>query len=150
MVPKGVNRVVIAVNDLEKSIEMYTKLLGGGFLDVSADAEPYGLRCAISFDAGIELCSPIPGRKSPAAAFLQRHGEGVMSVVYCVDDVDTAKAVAEGMGLACIAMIADYDQTKIDDDLEGRFSKYKEYMLDSTKSCGYGVVIGEITPKTKP
>lgn len=147
MKPKGVNRIVVAVNDLEAGMKLYGDLLGAQFIDVSADAEPFGLRCAISFDAGVEVCAPIPGRKSFAASHLKHHGEGIMSVVFCVDDVDEARRRAEKMGIATLAMIADYDQDYIDSHLEGRYKKYKEYMLDSGTASGFGMVIGQIEPK---
>ena len=68
MRPLGVNRVTIGVKDLEKGIELYSKLLGATFYDQSVPAEPFGLRCAISWDAGIELVAPLPGRDSYATA----------------------------------------------------------------------------------
>ena len=64
MKPKGVNRVVVAVKDLEKAIDIYSKLLGATFYDVSAGSEQFGIKAAISWDAGIELCAPIAGTNS--------------------------------------------------------------------------------------
>lgn len=147
MKPKGVNRVVLAVKDFQKAISLYEQLLGSKFLDTSKDAEPFGVKCAINFDAGIELCAPLPGRPSNVTAFLDKHGEGVMGVVFSVDDVDAAKARAESMKIPSIAMIADYDQQYIDGHLEGRYRKYKEYMLNSGAACGFSVVIGQIEAK---
>jgi methylmalonyl-CoA/ethylmalonyl-CoA epimerase len=147
MKPKGVNRVVIAVKDFDKGMKLYGQLLGAKFLDTSEEAKPYGIKCALSFDAGIELCAPLPGRPSNVQAHLDRHGEGVMGVVFCIDDVDAARDGAEKMKMPSIAMIADYDQAHIDKHLEGRFKRYKEYMLNSNAACGYLVVIGQIEPK---
>jgi len=48
MKPKGVNRVVVAVKDLEKAIDTYSKLLGATFHDVSAGSEQYGVKAVIS------------------------------------------------------------------------------------------------------
>lgn len=147
MKPKGVNRVVIAVRDFEKGMKLYGQLLGARFIDTSADAEPWGIKCALSFDAGIELCAPLPGRASNVQRHLDQHGEGVMGVIFCVDDVDAAKDNAEKMRIPSVAMIADYDQAYIDGHLEGRYKKYKEYMLNSNDACGYMVVIGQIEPR---
>lgn len=147
MKPMGVNRVVIVVSDLEKGIELYSKLLGATFLDVSEEAEILGLRAAISFDAGVELCAPIPGRDSYAERFLSKRGEGLMGVVFAVDDVEDSRGKAEEMGLGVAGLIADYSQEEIDQRLEGRFKKYKEYMLDSNKRCGFLLILGQIEPK---
>jgi len=147
MRPLGVNRVTIGVKDLEKGIELYSKLLGATFHDQSVPAEPFGLRCAISWDAGIELVAPLPGRDSYATAFIDEHGEGLMGVVFAVDDVDETRETAEKMGIGVLALIADYDQGQIDEYLQGRFKKYKEYMLNPADTYGVGLVIGQIEPK---
>ena len=147
MKPCGVNRVTIAVRDLEKGIALYSKLLGATFHDQSIPAQPFGLRCAISWDAGIELVAPLPGRDSFVSSFLEKHGEGLMGVVFTVDDVEECCGVAKEMGISVIALIADYDQNQIDAYLQGRFKKYKEYMLNPADTLGVGPVIGQIEPR---
>lgn len=147
MKSQGVNRVVIAVEDLQKAIELYSKLLGATFHGASPDAETYGVSVAMSWDAGIELACPLPGRDSPIRKFIEKHGEGLMAVVFAVDDVDECRATAEQMGVGVLAMIADYDQEQIDKYLQGRFKKYKEYMLNPADTCGVGPIVGQIEPK---
>jgi methylmalonyl-CoA/ethylmalonyl-CoA epimerase len=146
MKPKGVNRVVVAVNDLEKAIDIYSKLLGATFHDVSAGSEQYGVRAAISWDAGIELCAPIPGRDSYIEQLIEKRGEGLMGVVFCVDDVGQACARAKDMGISVLTSL-DYDQKQIDEQLQGRFKKYKWYMLNASDLCGVGAIIAQIEPK---
>lgn len=146
MKPKGVNRVTIAVQDLQKGIDLYSKLLGATFYGASPDAESYGVQVAMSWDAGIELVCPLPGRKSYAEKFIKEHGEGVLGVVFAVDDVDEARERAEKMGIRIWAAI-DYSQEEIDRYLQGRFKKYKEYMLSADGTMGVGPVIGQIEPK---
>jgi len=146
MKPRGVNRVVIAVKDLEKAIDIYSKLLGATFHDVSAGSEQYGVRAVISWDAGIELCAPIEGKNSYVEQIISKRGEGLMGVVFCVDDVDRACAQAKDMGISTLATL-DYDQKQIDEQLQGRFKKYKWYMLNAGGLCGVGAIIAQIEPK---
>ena len=79
---RGVNCVMIAVHDLEKAKRHYGALLGATFMDAHWTGEPFGISVSIAWDAGIELCAPLPGREkdSAVAQFLAHRGEGVMSV----------------------------------------------------------------------
>lgn len=146
MRPQGVNRVTIAVKDLDGGIALYSKLLGATFHDQSTPAEPYGLRCAISWDAGIELVAPLPGRDSLVEEHIAKHGEGLMGVVFAVDDVDEGRHRAEEMGIGVLALI-EYDQDQIREYHQDMFNKYKEYMLNPADTYGAGVILGQIEPK---
>jgi len=140
---RGVNRVTMVVRDLEHGKAFYSKLLGTTFHSMNdEDAERFGIRVAASWDAGIELVSPIPGRESTASQFLEKHGEGLMGVVFAVDDVDAAKAAAEQLGVRATYAL-EYDKQTIDKYLQGRFPKYKEYFLEATAPLSGGVVIGQ-------
>jgi len=139
--------VVIAVRDLEEGKDLYSRLLGAEFLDVTEESERLGLRAAISFDAGVELCAPIPGRGSYVEHFLGKRGEGLMGVVFAVDDVEQARDRAAEVGIGVQGLIADYSQEEIDQRLQGRFRKYKEYMLNSNERCGFLLVLGQIEPR---
>lgn len=146
MKPKGVNRVVIAVKDLDKAVEIYSKLLGGTFHDMSAGADSYGVRAFINWDAGVELLSPLPGRNSYIEQIINKRGEGLVGVVFCVDDADEAHARAKGLGIGVVALI-EYDQDYIARHFGGRFKKYKEYMLKSADLHGVGAIVGQIESK---
>lgn len=147
MKPLGVNRVTIAVKDLEQGKELYTELLGATFHSANdEEAAALGVRVAMSWDAGIELVSPIPDRDSFVKQIIDARGEGVLGVVFCVDDVDQARDVAEKRGIA-IWHTVDYSQEQIDKFMQGRFSKYKEYMLSPEGTFGAGPVIGQIELK---
>ncbi|MDM7999755.1 MAG: VOC family protein [Dehalococcoidia bacterium] len=146
MKPKGVNRVVIAVKDLNRAMDTYSMLLGATFHDVSAGSAQYGVRAAISWDAGIELCAPIPGKNSYVEQIIARQGEGLMGAVFCVDDVEEAHARAKNMGVSVLTSL-DYDQKTIDEQLGGRFKKYKWYMLNAADLHGVGAIIAQIEPK---
>ena len=147
MKPLGINRVTIAVRELEHGIEFYSKLLGATFFDANADdAEKLGIRVAMSWDAGIELVSPIPEKDSFVSQIIEKRGEGLIGVVFAVDDVEAAHDAAENLGVG-VWYTLDYSQEEIDKHLQGRFTKYKEYMLDPSTSYGVGPVIGQFEPK---
>ena len=147
MKPLGVHRVVIAVKDLDKGMDFFSRLLGATFHEATAeDVVTLGIRVAFSWDAGIELVSPMPDRESFVTEILEQRGEGLINVVFEVDDVEKARKEAESLGLG-IWYSVDYDRDTIDTHLQGRFSKYKLYMLDAGTSGGIGAVIGEIKPK---
>jgi catechol 2,3-dioxygenase-like lactoylglutathione lyase family enzyme len=143
---KGVNRVIIAVRDLDKSIAFYSNLLGTSFEDASFTGEPFGMSVAISWEAGIELCAPLPGREGPVTAFLEQNGEGVMSVVFGVQEIEDGKAQAEGAGVPAVVPI-DYSQEEIDEHLGGHFNTYKEVVLNSFEPCGFGIMLGQYGSK---
>ncbi|MDG2303727.1 MAG: VOC family protein [Candidatus Binatia bacterium] len=143
MKQRGVNRVTMAVWDLEKGKEFYTKLLGAKFEPVNdADAEAYGVRCSISWNAGIELVSPVDGRDSRIRTFLETNGEGLAGVIFAVEDVDATKQKAEAADIPVLGGL-DYTQEQIDEHLQGRFTKYKEYFFGAGGSLSPGVVVGE-------
>ena len=143
---QGINRIVIAVKDLQKGIDLYSKLLGATFHKASGTGEPMGIDVAISWDAGIELIAPIPGKDIFLEQLIEQNGEGIQSVVFQVDDADEARDMAEKAGMNVLVPI-DYSQEEIDHHLEGMFTKYKEYVLDSTEKCGYTVMLGQIELK---
>jgi len=144
MKPLGVNRVTIAVKDLKKGIDVYSRMLGATFNSANAeDAATFGIEVAMSWDAGIELVAPLPDRDSHVKQFIDARGEGLMGVIFAVEDVDEAKEAALALG-AQIWHTLEYDQSQIDTHLQGRFKKYKEYMLSPQGTCGVAPVIAQI------
>ncbi len=127
---RGINRVMIAVHDLEKAKRQYRDLLGATFLDADWTGEPWGISVSIAWDAGIELCAPLPGREKDSAVsqFLSHRGEGVMNVFFGVDDADRAMERASAEGYGCINAL-DYTQEDIDQHLGGLFNRYQEFTL---------------------
>lgn len=147
MKQRGVNRVTMAVWDLEKGKEFYTKLLGAKFEPVNdADAEAYGVRCSIAWNAGVELVSPVEGRESRIRTMLEEHGEGLVGVIFAVEDVDASRDEAVKADIPIVAGL-DYTQQQIDDHLQGRFTKYKEHFLGAGGPLSAGVVLGEFEDK---
>jgi len=105
---RGVQRVVMAVRDLDAGKAFYSKLLDCEFLAADpADTEAFGVAVAISFDGGIELVAPVPGADSYVESILDARGEGLIGVVWAVADADACRdAAAElGVGLTDRAVI---------------------------------------------
>ncbi len=144
---KGVNRVLIAVRDLDAAVQRYSELLGAHFEDAGWTGAPFGIAVAIAWDAGIELCAPLPGREQDSAvsAFLHRNGEGVMNVFFAVDDLERARQRAANCG-ACAVHALDYTQAEIDAHLGGRFRQYRECFLDTLGELGVAVSLAKIEP----
>ncbi len=143
MKQRGVNRVTMAVWDLEKGKDFYARLLGAEFQPVNdTEAEAYGVRCSIAWNAGIELVSPVEGRESRIRTLLEERGEGLAGVIFAVEDVDETKRQGEAAEIPVLAGL-DYTQAQIDEHLQGRFTKYKEYFFGAGDPLGPGVVVGE-------
>ncbi|MCP5395208.1 MAG: VOC family protein [Sphingomonadaceae bacterium] len=142
------NRVMIAVHDLEKAKQLYSDMLGAIFMDANWTGEPYGINVAIAWDAGIELCAPMPGREKDSAVsqFLEQRGEGVMNVFFGVDDADKANERASVHGHACVHVL-DYTQDEIDQHLGGLFTRYQELTLNTAETCGFAITLARIDEK---
>lgn len=145
---RGVNRIMIAVHDIEKAKRLYSDLLGATFMDVNWTGEPFGINVSIAWDAGIELCAPMLGRENNSAVsrFLADRGEGVMNVFFGVDDGDEANRRASSQGYDCINVL-DYTQEEIDQHLGGLFNRYQEFTLDSNSRCGFSITLARINEK---
>lgn len=145
---RGIDRVVVAVRDLEEAKRRYSDLLGATFMQADWTGEPFGIHVAIAWDAGIELCAPMPGREEDSAVspFLAHRGEGILNVCFGVDDGDAAYRRASGQGYGCVNAL-DYTQEEIDRHLGGLFSRYQEFFLDTHARCGFGVALVRIDEK---
>ena len=126
---QGVNRVVMAVRDLDEGRTFYEDVLGCTFHPVDdAEAARFGVRTVFSWDGGIELVAQIPGADSHVEKLLDERGEGLIGVVWAVADADRARDVAAQHGVATFFTL-DYDQEQIDDKLQGRFTRYYQHFL---------------------
>ena len=100
MKQQGVNRVVMAVRDLEAGRAFYEELLGCTFHSANdEEASAFGVRVLMSWDGGIELVAPLEGAGSHVDAILDTKGEGLIGVVWAVADADRAKEAAERLGV---------------------------------------------------
>jgi len=147
MKPLGVNRVTIAVRDIKKAVDVYSKLLNANFFYVTDTAEQYGIDAALSWDAGIELCAPLPGKQSDISDFIEKRGEGLMSVYFAVDDIDEARVRAVELG-AGIKATLEFDEETVDKHFQARFKDFREHLLANQEAtCGARVIVGQFNPK---
>jgi catechol 2,3-dioxygenase-like lactoylglutathione lyase family enzyme len=148
MKPMGINRIVLAVRDLEKAKALYSSMLGATFYDASWTGAPLGMEVAISWDAGIEICAPMPGREKDSliSGFLDQHGDGILTIVFGVQDADAVNKRAEQLGIQALHSV-DYSQADIDAHLDGLFKKYKEHFMNSAEACGFTAALAQIERK---
>ncbi|GAA4298299.1 VOC family protein [Mycobacterium paraffinicum] len=97
----SLHHVVFAVAPERHAVvaQMFSDL---GFAFEPLQLTELGLDIHLDWGRGIELISPIPGSTGQVAGavteFLQRHGDGVYTVVIGVPDASAADAVAERYG----------------------------------------------------
>jgi methylmalonyl-CoA/ethylmalonyl-CoA epimerase len=142
---RGVNRVVMAVRDLDAGRIFYERLLGCTFHHGDdEEAARFGVRVLFSWDGGVELVAPIEGADSHIETIIAEKGEGLIGVVWAVADADASKAAAEEQGAGSFFTL-DYSQEEIDDHLQGRFRRYYEHFLAGADSPlgSASVLVGE-------
>ena len=86
---KRVDHIAIAVNDLDKAIELYGSLFGfkPARIETIPDQAVKAALIPIGEEGEIELIQPIDAQ-SAVAKFLERRGEGVHHIAFEVDDVN--------------------------------------------------------------
>lgn len=84
---ENIDRVAIAVNDLDKAMDFFSDLLDIDFHIVGTN-EQLGMRGAYS-PFGLELIEPL-SPDSLIAKFLEKRGEGLWALVLRVKDMDEA------------------------------------------------------------
>ena len=122
----GVDRVVIAVRDIEAAAKRYSELLGVSFWDGGVRSD-YGLRAMVSWDGGIELISPIDNN-SMVARFIDKKGEGLFGVIFRVSDIEESRARAEAKGFRVTG--------DVDTGLPDGFKVFKEINLHPKDTYG--------------
>lgn len=89
----------VAADRTGDMVQMFTDL---GFTFNAAELTDLGVQVHLDWDRGVELISPLPGSTASVAAsvndFLDRHGDGVYTVVVRVPDAGAAEAVAQRYG----------------------------------------------------
>ncbi len=140
-----INRVVIAVKDIDKSIGKYSKLLGTTFGKTGdAIAAKFGLVAAFSWEAGVELVMPVQGTDNPGAqqfkSYLEKNGDGIVGVDFDVPAFDKVKASANETGASYLGGF-ELCQEDIKTDYQDRFKSFKEeiFLLDGV-SMAFNVI----------
>jgi methylmalonyl-CoA/ethylmalonyl-CoA epimerase len=89
----------VAAERQAAAVAMFTEL---GFSFNAAELSELGVQVQLDWDRGVELISPVPGSSASVAAsvndFLERHGDGVYTVVVRVPDIAEAENVATRYG----------------------------------------------------
>jgi predicted enzyme related to lactoylglutathione lyase len=139
---RGVNRIAIGVTDLDEAIAHYGKLLNTHFEVVPPEfSQPMGSNVAISWEAGIELVAPLPGAAGEVIGLLPKK-QGLMGVVFNVDDVDEAARNAGEMGIS-VAREIRLNVEQMNAVFGGRVTRFEEISFDA--KSGIPMVLGEIT-----
>jgi methylmalonyl-CoA/ethylmalonyl-CoA epimerase len=99
---KRLAHIGIAVRSLEKSSELFSKLLGisSGHTEKVADQKVKAVFFHVG-EGGIELLEPT-SPDSPIAKFLERRGEGVHHLSFEVDDIEAEIARLKSEGFQMI------------------------------------------------
>jgi methylmalonyl-CoA epimerase len=100
---KGLDHVVIAVNDLDAGIKQYEAVYGQAAVD-RADQPQLGLKQAyfrFGGDSYVEIVAPL-GENSPIARRLASSGEGVYLVAMQVEDLGATLADLRGKGIRLV------------------------------------------------
>jgi hypothetical protein len=140
---QNVNRIdhlaiVVSAASFENCLERLTRALEARF--VRAEREDLGLLIAIDWDAGLEILAPT-GPASPLWDRLQTHGEGQITIIYGVKDLDAAasRAKAAGFGLGAeIGLIGG-------EPWAAQFDVLREIPL--SELCGIRIALGQIEPR---
>jgi methylmalonyl-CoA/ethylmalonyl-CoA epimerase len=102
---KGIDHMVIAVNDLEQAVKDYEEKLGLKAQEGGGERPDLGLRNAyLPLGVGgsfIELAQPL-GPDTPIGRTIARKGEGVHLVAMAVDDLQQAVARLKESGTQVI------------------------------------------------
>jgi methylmalonyl-CoA/ethylmalonyl-CoA epimerase len=96
---KKIDHIGIAVNDLEKTMSIYTDILGLKFKNTETlEDQKINLATFLAGDVRIELVQP-SHPDGPIAKFIDRRGEGMHHIAFRVENIDkslkelTAKGV---------------------------------------------------------
>ena len=102
---KKVERVAIAVTDLEAARGFFERVLGAAFQDVE-DVADQGFRYQPFTVAGFTLELLCPYQESSSIAkFLREHGPGVHHVSFEVEDLDEAIASLAAVGVSIVGRL---------------------------------------------
>lgn len=99
---KKIDHIGIAVKNLDKTVEFYTKVLGLQ-LEGIHQVDTYQVRTAF-FPVGeshLELIEPTPENKG-VQKFLEKRGEGIHHICFLVDDIQKALDAMAAQGVELI------------------------------------------------
>jgi methylmalonyl-CoA epimerase len=99
---RGIHHVGVAVDDLDKALDTYTRLFGAE-LEHRATVPEQGVEAAAVLigESRVELLAPT-GTDTPVGKFLASRGPGMHHVAYEVDDVHAALSSLTSEGVQLI------------------------------------------------
>jgi hypothetical protein len=140
---QNVNRIdhiaiTVAASSFESCVERLKRALQANF--VRAERADLGLLIAIDWDAGLEILAPT-SPASPLWDRLQTHGEGQITIIYGVKDLDAAAARASSAGFGLGPEIG----LTGGEPWADRFNVLREIPL--SEICGIRIALGQIEPR---
>ncbi|MFC2028209.1 VOC family protein [Chloroflexota bacterium] len=135
---EGIQRVVFAVNDLEKARERFSELLGVSFIDHGVHEE-FGLQAMVSEDWTVELITPV-GPNSPVTSYLESRGEGIFGFSVYVKDIEDTRADVTAKGYRFTTDVLDFGPVD-------NWKVFKEMGLDPNEAYGAHIVFVQAEPK---
>jgi len=94
-----IDRVAVAVRNLEEAMAFFHEMLGIKFDDVREN-EANKWRACYS-DIGLELVQPTSS-DSPVSRFIEKKGEGILAIALKVSNIDAAKRFCQEKGLRAV------------------------------------------------
>jgi len=129
----GIHRVELLVEDPATVADTFNDLFDIDFYH-DADAEDHGTKCYMAADAGLELVAPTREDNTPAQ-MLRENGEGLLTIVLKVENMDDAKAWAKKKG---IGVVYDAEFTS-----QHRPGVWKQLSLDRKATHGFMITLIE-------
>jgi hypothetical protein len=129
--------ILVSPENFETCVERMSRVLEVKF--VRARRKDLGLLIAMDWDAGLEILAPT-GPDSLLWSRLQTKGEGHVSIIFGVKDLDAAKARAEAEGLSVgpeVGLIGE-------EPWAARFEVLREAALGDI--CGTNISLGQVEP----
>lgn len=101
---RSIHHVAIAVKDMDKAIQLYSKTLGLKVTDTIEQPDQKVKNVFMKLgDASVELIAAL-GAGSPVEKFIEKHGEGLYCLSIQVDDLDKATQELEAKGMKVVDM----------------------------------------------
>lgn len=129
----GIHRVELLVEDPAAVADTFNDLFGIEFA-YDPDTEDHGTKCYMAADAGIELVAPTKPDNTPAQ-ILKEKGEGLLTVVLKVENMEDAKVWAKEKG---IGIVYDAEFTS-----KHRPGVWKQLSLDRNATHGFMITLIE-------
>jgi hypothetical protein len=129
--------ILVSAENFESCVARMTRVLEVKF--VRAQRKDLGLLIAMDWDAGLEILAPT-GQESPLWQRLQERGEGYVSIIFGVKDLDAAKARAKAEGL----FVGPEVGLTGEEPWAARFDVLREASLGPI--CGVNIALGQVEP----